>query len=159
MAHRRSKRILRIAVTLAVIGLLLAWYHVAANNDYGALSGVYVFERNDERCVLDLRPDRSFTEELSDSRNIRNVEGTWHRYGQSHVSFSQTFLKVSGQELNASGEAHGEFEKRLGIFPILILAPLPDGPRFRKRLLHSHQPESMSAIRMFRQLGFLKPLA
>ena len=57
------------------------------------------------------------------SGSVRKAEGTWHRYGESHVSFSQTFLTVSGQELNGSGEAHGEFEKRLGIFPVLTQAP------------------------------------
>src|SRR5215469_996151 len=137
MAERRNKRTLSIAVvTFAVIGLLLAWYYAAANYDYDALAGVYVFERNDERCVLDLRPDRSFKEQLSQSGNVRNVEGTWRRYGESHVAFSQTFFTVSGQERNANGEAHGDFEKQLGLFPVLTLAPLPDGPRFRKRLLH-----------------------
>lgn len=33
--------------------------------------------------------------------------------------------------------SHGEFEKRLGLFPVLTLAPLPEGPQFRKRLLRS----------------------
>jgi hypothetical protein len=137
MMGRRNKRLISIAViAFAVIVLFVAWYYVAANYDYRALAGVYVFERNDERCVLDLRSDRTFKEQLSYSGDVRNAEGTWHRYGESHVSFSQPFLKVSGQELNASGEAHGEFEKRLGLFPVLTLAPLPDGPRLRKRLLH-----------------------
>jgi len=137
MAERTTKRLVSIAVaTFAVIALFLAWYYVAANYDYAALAGEYVFEGNDERCVLDLRPDRSFKEQVSHSGSIRDAEGTWYRYGESHVSFSQSFLSVSGQELNASGEAHGQFEKRLGLFPVLTLAPLPDGPKFRKRLLH-----------------------
>jgi hypothetical protein len=137
MAERRNKRLVSIViVTVVAIGLFAAWYYVAANYDYGTLAGVYIFERNDERCVLDLRPDRSFREQLSYSGNIRQAEGTWHRYGEAHVSFSQTFLTVLGQELNASGEAHGDFEKRLGVFPVLTLAPLPNGPTFRKRLLH-----------------------
>jgi hypothetical protein len=139
MAERGNKRTIFIAATIAFIGLFVAWYHTAANYDYDALAGVYVFERNDERCVLDLRPDRTFQEQLSRSGSVRTAEGTWHRYGESHVSFSQTFLTVSGQELNASGEAHGEFEKRLGLFPMLTLAPLPDGPRLHKRLLRNAQ--------------------
>jgi hypothetical protein len=137
MAERRNNRLISIAVaTFAVVALFFAWYYVAANYDYAALAGVYVFEGNDERCVLDLRPDRSFKEQVSHSGNVRDAEGTLYRYGESHVSFSQAFLIVSGQELNASGEAHGEFEKRLGLFPVLTLAPLPDGPKFRKRLLY-----------------------
>jgi hypothetical protein len=50
------------------------------------------------------------------------------------VSFSGEFLRLSGEEMNAAGEAHGEFERTLGIFPVLVLAPLPDGPRLNKRL-------------------------
>src|SRR5215471_7548808 len=129
MADRPNKRLVSIAIAMFVaIGLFASWYYIAANYDYGALAGVYIFERNGERCLLDLRADRSFKEQLSSSGNIRQAEGTWHRYGESHVSFSQTFLTVSGQELNASGETHGDFEKRLGLFLVLTLAPLPEGP-------------------------------
>jgi len=72
MAERRNKRLISIAAaTFAVIALFVAWYCVAANYDYDALAGVYVFERNDERCVLDLRADRSFKEQLSYSGNVR----------------------------------------------------------------------------------------
>ena len=120
---------------MLAIGLSVAWYYVAANYDYDALAGVYVLDRNGERCLLDLQPDHSFKEELTHAGTFQRVAGTWHRYGQSHVSCSHEFLKVSGQELNAGGEAHGQFEKRLGLFPVLTLAPLPDGPEFRKRLL------------------------
>jgi hypothetical protein len=115
--------------------LFVGWYAIAANYDYGALAGVYVLDHSGEKCVLDLRADRTFTEVLVHSGYIQRAAGTWYRYGQSHVSFSHEFLKVSGQELNASGEAHGEFEKTMGFFPVLTLAPLPDGPNFRKRLL------------------------
>jgi hypothetical protein len=75
-------------------------------------------------------------QELSRSGEIKKSQGHWHRYGESHVSFSNEFLKLSGEELNAAGEAHGEFGKTLEIFPYLVLAPLPDGPRFHKRLFH-----------------------
>jgi hypothetical protein len=101
---------------------------------------VYVLDQAGERCVLTLRKDHTFLEELNKSSNIQRATGTWHRYGEAHVSFSQEFLKVSGQQLNASGEAHGEFEKRAGLFPMLTLAPLPDGPEFRKRLFGSSGP-------------------
>jgi hypothetical protein len=54
---------------------------------------------------------------------------------EAHVSFSSEFLKVSGQELDAAGEAHGQFDKTLGLLPYLTLAPLPDGPAFRRKWL------------------------
>jgi hypothetical protein len=66
--------------------------------------------------------------------DVQKAQGTWHRYGQAHVSFSSEFLIVSGQELNADHEAHGEFGKTAGLLPFLTLAPLPDGPRFAKSL-------------------------
>lgn len=84
--------------------------------------------------MLNLRADHTFAEEFKNSGDVQRATGTWHRYGQAHVSFSRKFLKVSGQELNASGEAHGEFAKSLGLFPVLTLAPLPNGLEFRRRV-------------------------
>jgi hypothetical protein len=124
-----------MGAVLALIVLLGFWYAVAANYDYSALSGVYVLNRDAERCTLHLRSDRTFAEELVRSGSIQKAQGTWHRYGESHVSFSREFLTISGQEVNANGEAHGEFSKTLGFLPCLTLAPLPDGPKFRKNLL------------------------
>ena len=119
---------------LVFIVLFSLWYRVYANNDYSALAGMYVFEGNGEKCTLYLRPDRTFAQEVSRSDEIQKSQGHWHRYGQAHVSFSSEFLKLSGEEMNASGEAHGQFDKTLGMFPTLTLAPLPNGPRFRRKL-------------------------
>jgi hypothetical protein len=35
------------------------------------------------------------------SGNRQTVQGQWHRYGESHVSFSNQFIKVPGEDLNA----------------------------------------------------------
>ena len=118
---------------LLLIALFALWYRIAANYDYRALAGTYVFQQNDETCTLYLNPDRTFVQELSRSGEIEKSHGHWDRYGESHVSFSSEFLKVSGEELNASGQSHGEFHKLLGIFPSLVLAPLPNGPTFHKK--------------------------
>jgi hypothetical protein len=67
---------------------------------------------------------------------LGNLKDTGDRYGESHVSFSNEFLQISGEEMNAAGQAHGEFHMLLGIFPILVLAPLPGGPKFHKQLFH-----------------------
>ena len=136
IAKQRNRRLVRTAALgfLAIV-LLAVWYAAAANYDYGALAGVYVLDQNTQHCLLALHPDRTFTEELVYSGEVQRAAGTWYRYGQAHVSFSHEFLRVSGQELNASGEAHGQFDKRLGLFPVLTLAPLPDGPRLRRRLV------------------------
>jgi len=125
---------------LAICGILLLlvgfclWWMVASDYDYAALAGTYVFDGKEETCTLYLRSDRTFVQEISGSGRIQNAQGSWYRYGESHVSFSKEFLKLPGEEMNAVGEAHGEFEKLLGIFPTLVLAPLPDGPRLHKTL-------------------------
>jgi hypothetical protein len=111
----------------------VAWYSVAANYDYRALAGTYVFDQGGERCTLQLRPDQTFSEELNRGGVAQEAQGRWRRYGEAHVSFSSEFLKVSGQELNAAGESHGQFDKRFGLMRSLTLAPLPDGPTFQKK--------------------------
>ncbi|MBI3474513.1 MAG: hypothetical protein HY010_02180 [Acidobacteria bacterium] len=122
-------------------GLILAivlfgfWYNTASNYDYGVLAGTYGFDGNGENCVLQLRADRTFVQELRRSGEIKRAEGHWDRYGEAHVSFSHEFLKLSGQEMNTEGQAHGQFDKAFGIFPTLVLAPLPNGPHFRKKLI------------------------
>jgi hypothetical protein len=100
------------------------------------LAGTYIFSGNGETCTLYLGRDSTFVQELSRFGHIERSEGHWHRYGQAHVSFSNEFLKLSGEELNAEGQAHGQFEKTLGLFPTLVLAPLPNGPRFRRKFFH-----------------------
>jgi hypothetical protein len=122
---------------LALIALLAIWYSVAANYDYSALAGAYVFHGNGEACTLYLRPDHTFVQELSRSGELRESQGSWHRYGEAHVSFSNEFLRLSGEEANSAGEAHGQFEKQFGIITTLAMAPIPDGPRFHKRLFSS----------------------
>jgi hypothetical protein len=133
-ARSRKKRLITATLIAGSLIVLIGWYVLAFNYDYGTLAGVYVLDQAGERCVLSLRADHTFVEELSKAGDVQKSYGTWHRYGEAHVSFSQEFLRVSGQELNASGESHGEFEKSLGLFPVLTLAPLPNGPQFRRRL-------------------------
>jgi len=129
------KRLVLVGGALVlVIGAFWGWYSIAANYDYGALSGTYTLSRNDEQCTLSLRSDQTFSEELNRGGVTQKADGRWRRYGEAHVSFSSEFMKLSGQELNASGEAHGQFNKALGLFPSLTLAPLPDGPTFQKKL-------------------------
>jgi len=120
---------------LLFVALFAIWYSVASNYSYSAVAGTYVFHANGESCTLYLSPDQTFVQELSRSGESERSQGRWHRYGQSHVSFSAEFLKISGEETNAAGETHGEFERVLGIFPKLVLAPVPGGPSFHKKWL------------------------
>jgi hypothetical protein len=119
---------------LLAIALFCLWYSVAANYDYDALAGTYVFNRDGEVCTLYLHPDHTFEQQLTRSGNLQSAKGQWRRYGQAHVSFSNEFLSLSGEELDASGGAHGQFEKAFGLLTSLTLAPIPNGPTFEKRL-------------------------
>ncbi len=129
-----GKRTTIAAVVTVVLTFLLGWYVVAANYGYSSLAGTYVYDQNGEKCTLRLQPDGSFSEELVQKGNSQKAKGTWHRYGEAHVSFSNGFLKISGQELNQNGEAHGQFDKTLGFFPSLTLAPTDRGPRLKRKL-------------------------
>jgi len=123
-------------VILLLIVLFWFWYSVASNYDYGSLSGTYVFHGNGKICTLYLHPDHTFAQEISRSGEVQKSQGQWHRYGQAHVSFSSEFVKLPGEELNGDGQAHGQFDKTLGLFPVLVLAPFPNGPRFQRKLFH-----------------------
>jgi hypothetical protein len=134
--NRQMKVFIRVSVgILSALLLFSLWYSVAANYDYGALAGTYVFRGNGEICTLYLRPDGTFLQELERSGQTQKAAGRWRRYGEAHVSFSSEFVKIENEELNASAEAHGEFQKSFGLFTKLVLAPVPDGPTFYKRWL------------------------
>lgn len=122
-------------IVLAIV-LFTVWYFVAANYDYGALSGQYVFRGDGEVCVLSLRSDGTFTQEVSRSGEVQRSQGHWHRIGEAGVSFTDEFMRLPGGELDESGKIYGEFDKTLGIFPKLVLSPSPDGPTLRRRVLH-----------------------
>lgn len=122
-----------------VVVLLIAftiWYSIAANYDYGALSGTYEFRGGGETCTLRLNSDRTFQQVVFHSGVTRKSQGQWLRYGEAHVSFSSEFLTLPGEELNQEHEAHGQFEKTIGLFPKLVLAPIPDGPKFHRLLFN-----------------------
>src|SRR5437867_2547368 len=102
-----------VGAPVLVVMLYVVWYCIAANNDYAGLSGTYTLSRNGEKCTLYLRPDQTFTEELNWGGVAQEAQGRWNRYGLAHVSFSKEFLTLSGEELDASGEAHGQFDRTL----------------------------------------------
>jgi len=130
------KKPIRIIGTFLLAAVAFsAWYHIAANYDYQALCGTYVYRTNNETCVLHLYQNRTFVQEISDQGKVQRVHGNWSRFGEAHVAFSSEFLKLPGQAFDTSGQAHGEFEKILGLFPKLSLAPVPGGPTFHKKWL------------------------
>ena len=126
-----------IAGGFSFLAVLCIWYSIATDYDYGALAGTYRFHGGAETCILHLQADGTFQQEITRPSGASKSQGRWHRYGQSHVSFSAQFQTLVGEELNSAGEAHGQFEKTLGIFPELVLAPLANGPKFHRVIFHS----------------------
>jgi hypothetical protein len=130
------RKIFQTGVFLVLIMAgLMAWYSIAANYGYEALSGTYTLNRAGEKCTLYLRPDQTFTEELERDGTTINATGHWRRYGEAHASFSREFIKLSGQDESAGHEADGQFDKAFGLFPSLMFAPIPGGPRLQRKLL------------------------
>jgi hypothetical protein len=124
---------LGLGILLSII-IFWVWYSVAANYDYGALSGTYSLRLKGETSTLVLKRDRSFQQELIHEGKTERAQGSWRRVGEGGVVFSKEFIKVPGQEIRPDGQADGEFKKRLGLFPSIAMSPDPGGPTFRKKL-------------------------
>ena len=133
-------------------GLLIAllagwcWYCIAANYDYSALAGTYVFHGGDVTSTLLLRKDASFHQTLEQNGLTRQSDGQWQRIGEGGVVFSSQFLRVPGVRTFierdpghgdgsvADVEFYGHFQKFVGIYPSLYLDGQPNGPAFHKQL-------------------------
>lgn len=83
------------AVLLAVV-VGVVWYSIAANYDYGAVSGTYSLRNDRDESTLVLRKDRSFQQELKHDERVERAQGTWRRVGEGGVVFSKEFLKLPG---------------------------------------------------------------
>jgi hypothetical protein len=127
---------LRFVGWLLPLGLFLfvAWYVIAANYNYAAVSGMYVYRSDKETSTLILRSDQSFEQELVHDGKTQNAHGTWRRIGEGGVVFSKNFLKLSGQEVRTDGQADGQVRKRFGLLLSLALNPDPNGPVFYKKI-------------------------
>jgi hypothetical protein len=119
---------------LLAIVLFCAWYIIAANYSYGAVSGTYNFRENGETSTLILKEDHSFQQELSRNGKLESARGSWRRIGEGGVVFSKEFLRMTGQEVRSDGQADGEVKKTFALFLSIYLTPDPGGPVFRKEL-------------------------
>jgi hypothetical protein len=129
------KILLRSAGGLAILTLLFwAWYMIAADYGYKAVSGKYSFRANGEISTLVLNPDRSFRQELSRSGTVKHAEGSWRRIGEGGVVFSQEFLRVPSQTARPDGQVDGRIVKRyLELVPSIAFEPEQGGPVFYKK--------------------------
>lgn len=127
------RNLIRAGVIVVVpIVILWVWYSVAANYSYSAVSGTYCLTLPRETSTLVLQQNQTFQQERILDGKSELTEGSWRRIGQSGVVFSKEFLKLSGQELRADGQADGEVKKHLGLFLSIRLNPDSGGPILQK---------------------------
>jgi hypothetical protein len=114
---------LRVSTWLFLfLALFCAWYTVAANYDYGAVSGTYVFQRGDESSTLILRKDRTFSQQRTSNGKVEQAQGTWRRLGEGGVNFSKEFLTVGGVQPESDGSTYGEVQKSfMNLIPSIYL--------------------------------------
>jgi hypothetical protein len=130
----------------AVLFAFSVWWLFAANYDYSALAGTYVFRGDGVTSTLLLRKDATFHQTVQQNGQNRQADGQWRRIGEGGVNFSIEFLRVPGAQTFieqqpghgdgtvADNEFYGEFKKFLGIYPSLHLDGEPHGPVFHKKL-------------------------
>lgn len=116
--------------TLLVISVFWGWYMVAADYGYGIVAGTYVYRGAGESSTLQLKSDRSFTQERNRAGKIEYRTGTWRRVGEGGIVFSSDFLAVGNSHQRPDGEVDGSILKSfLELVPNVVLE---DGPRFHR---------------------------
>jgi len=135
-----------VGIVLLLLGMFVGWYVIAANYDYSALAGTYVYRSGDVSSTLQLRANRTFHQEVVQNGDRKEADGVWHRFGEGGVGFSIEFLRLPGaktalEEFNkpsddpvADAEFYGHFEKILGVYPTLKINANPPGPTLHKKL-------------------------
>jgi hypothetical protein len=116
------KLIVRAAVSVLLLaGIGICWFVVASDYSDAAAFGTYRLAHDGTRSTLVLRPDHSFTQEVSDSGGVRRAEGTWRRVGERGVAFSRDFLTFPGEQCGEDGTAHSDMQRKFGILIRLSL--------------------------------------
>jgi hypothetical protein len=139
----------RLAYTVGSLFLALAlfcvWWCLAANYDYDALSGTYAYRDSNINSVLILKPDRTFTQRLTQGGQQRTAVGTWSRFGEGSVAFSGSFLRLPrqqsytdkfgpGADALTAPDFGGHFEKVFTLYPELQLDAKPENLVFHRKL-------------------------
>ena len=98
---------------------LVLWYVVASDYGDGVISGTYELSLNGEKSSLELKPDRTFQQELNTFSKSSAPDWNWRRISAKPMIFSKEFLAISGQELGPHREAYGYIHKELEFwFPL-----------------------------------------
>jgi hypothetical protein len=127
-----------VAWTFLLISVFCFWYMVAADYGYGAVSGVYRFEKGGEASTLTLNKDRTFLQDRSSQGKTEKAQGVWHRSGEGRIEFSKEFLSIGQVSSDSDGFTYGEVQKNfLSLIPSIVVGPDREhGPRFHRRFFN-----------------------
>jgi hypothetical protein len=128
-----------IGAGILVLLIFCVWYWFAADYSYGAVSGTYAFQSNEESSVLMLRKDKVFLQERTSHGRTERAQGTWRRVGEGGIVLSAEFLPVGQINARPDGSVDGEVQKSfLELIPSIVLwSDNYNGPRFHRMLFHS----------------------
>ena len=121
-----------IALLLALLWTL--WYWDAGDFRDSSVSGTYTIQFAGSASTLVLSPDHSFRQEVDHAGTLKQTTGSWRVLGLGTIEFSGDFQRLPGQEVHVDGSAYGYLSNLFGLRSIQ-LAPEPNGPTFRKKLL------------------------
>ena len=131
----RLSRPARIVVLpLLALVLFCFWYWEAEDYSPRAMSGNYAFRSQQEKSELILKPDYTFQQELDSAGSVRHAKGTWWITGRGHITFSQEFLTLSGEEPCYEEPACGMIRNNFGYVSFTLGLTPDEGPAFHKKL-------------------------
>jgi hypothetical protein len=94
----------------------LCWGIAAIDYSENVIPGTYHFHQGEDRCMLVVRSDHTFHQDLMHKDHSESADGTWEHEGEGGIGFSKQFLTVMGEEQEPDGTAFAEIHKTLGIF-------------------------------------------
>jgi hypothetical protein len=128
-----SSRTRKVAVLF--IGLFaIGWWWMGWDFSDWKVAGRYVSNSGDVHNSLQLKPDHTFEQEMIVHGQTKYASGSWRRFGQAGVAFSNSFLGASPSAVT-DNNLHGMLDSTFG-FITLTLTPRYDATpaRFHKQL-------------------------
>jgi hypothetical protein len=115
-----SARAKRAGILLAVLlTSLCGWWLVASDYGDAVVYGTYHLAQNGVECMLVMKPDHTFEQELMREGTEMHALGQWRRVGEGGISFSKDFLAVPGAEREPDGSSFADIHKAFGVLVTL----------------------------------------
>ena len=123
------------ATVVLLVGLFaIGWWWMGWDFSDWKVAGKYVSDSSTGHNSIRLKPDHSFEQEMTVDGQTKHASGSWRRFGQAGVAFSNSFLGASPAAI-ADNNVYGMLDSTFG-FVTLTLNPRYDttSTRFRKQL-------------------------